>query len=274
MYEIFNGVKSMERLGISSACFYPQTTEDSFMKICKNGIKCAELFFNSTSELDNSYIDKIIEIKDFYNVEIPSVHPILSFAESYFLFSSYERRFYDILDFYRKFFEITAKLNSDIFVIHGIKKPGSISDEEYFNRFGELIRIGKEFNVKVCQENVVNHRSENCRFLNDMKSYIGDDFGVVLDIKQVRRTKEDVFDFVNSLNTSIKHIHISDENDERDCIPPTFGKFNFRQFFDALAKVRYDGRFIIELYESSYKNEDEIYFSYRKINEILVDYFN
>ena len=110
----------MERLGISSACFYPQTTEDSFLKLCESGIRCIELFFNSPSEMSDEYINQLIKWKNDYCIDIPSVHPFMSFAESFFLFSSYERRFYDILDFYKKFFEIMQKLDSEIFIIHGL----------------------------------------------------------------------------------------------------------------------------------------------------------
>jgi len=89
----------MDRVGISSACYYPLTTEESFYKLCNAGIKCVELFFNSPSEITDSYVNDLRKWQTEYGINIPSVHPFMSFAESFFLFSSYERRFYDILDF-------------------------------------------------------------------------------------------------------------------------------------------------------------------------------
>ena len=262
----------MERLGISSACFYPQTTEDSFLKLCEAGIKCIELFFNSPSEISDEFIDYIVKMKNDYNIEIPSVHPFMSFAESFFLFSSYERRFYDILDFYKRFFEIMQKLNSEIFIIHGLKIPGSIDEATYFDRFHKLTEIGKEYNVTVCQENVVQHHSQSVDFLNRMKNELKDNFSMVLDIKQARRSLESPYDFIHQLNRHIRHIHISDYNATSSCIPPGEGLFDFNEFFTELKKINYNGKFIIELYNHSYSDESQIYKSFSKINEILVDY--
>ncbi len=262
----------MDRVGISSACFYPLTTEESFIKLCEAGIKCIELFFNSPSEISNNYINDLIAIQKEYEIKIPSVHPFMSFAESFFLFSSYERRFYDILDFYKRFFEIMQKLDSEIFIIHGLKIPGSITEDVYFDRFGKLTEIGKTYGITVCQENVVQHHSQSADFLMRMKNALGDDFSLVLDIKQARRSLESPYDFINKLGNHIKHIHISDYNDKSSCIPPAEGLFDFREFFRELDKIDYNGKFIIELYDYSYTDEKQIYESFYKINEFLVDY--
>ena len=265
-------INTMDRIGISSACFYPQTTEDSFLKACKGGVKTIELFFNSPSELEDKFINDIILLKNEYGVFVPSVHPFMSFAESFFLFSSYERRFFDILDLYKRFFEIMNRLKADIFVIHGAKIPGSISDELYFERFHKLIQLGKQYNISVCQENVVNYRSESTDFIVRMKNAIGEDFGLVLDIKQARRAKQDAFSFIKEAGNHIKHVHISDYNAESMCIPPLEGCFDFPAFFRELKNIGYSGSYIIELYDHSYNDEKQIFESYEKIRKILVDY--
>lgn len=262
----------MNKLGISSACYYPLVTEESLIKVGKSGIHCAELFVNSPSELKKSYIDGLLAIKNYYDIDIVSVHPFMSFAESYYLFSNYERRFYDILDLYRAFFEEMNILGADIFVIHGAKIPGSVPDELYFERFAKLMEIGKEYNINVCQENIVHYRSQDADFIKRMKDYIGPDFGVVLDVKQARRTGISPYVFIDKLGTAIKHLHISDFNDEADCIPPCEGRFNFRRLFNAMKALDYKGSYIIELYNHSYKDEKQIKTSYDKISKILIDY--
>jgi sugar phosphate isomerase/epimerase len=95
---------------------------------------------------------------------------------------------------------------------------------------------------------------------------------MVLDIKQAYRADENVYDFINKIGTSIKHIHISDHDAENSCIPPLSGCFDFNGFFNELKKIDYSGKFMIELYDNSYKDEQEIYTSYKKIKELLVDY--
>ena len=127
-----------DSIGVSSACFYPVETEKSLETAGECGFHTVELFLNSHSELEDEFIEKLIAIKEKYNLDIVSVHPFASFAESFYLFSNYERRYTDILPLYDRLFEVTAKLGADIFVFHGAKIPGSISDEEYCRRFAHL----------------------------------------------------------------------------------------------------------------------------------------
>lgn len=262
----------MERAGISSACFYPEATEISFLKACKSGVKNVEIFFNAFSELEKTFINELIAIKEYYDASIPSVHPFMSFAEPYFLFSSYERRFHESIDFYKRFFEITNKLGADYFIFHGMKLPGTIHRDLYIERFAKLTDIGKNEGIKVCQENVVKFISENPLFIEQMKNSIGNDFSMVLDIKQARKANFSPYDFIDMAGKHIRHIHISDYNENCVCIPPLEGRFNFPEFFDKLKGIGYDGKFIIELYDFSYEKDVQIYDSLRKINKLLVDY--
>ncbi len=257
------------QLGVSSACFYPEMTETALETAGKCGFRNVELFINSHSELDDEFVDKLLAVKEKYSLNIVSLHPFASFAESFYLFSNYERRYTDILPLYDRMFEVTAKLGADIFVFHGAKIPGSISDEEYCRRFSHLIEMGKKYGVRICQENVVHHRSESPEYLKMMKDNIGDDFSIVLDIKQAHRAGYSPYDFIDKLGDSIVHIHISDRNDEKDCITPLKGEFDFRKLFDTMKNKGYNGKYIIELYWWSYENADEITAAYNKLLEMI-----
>lgn len=261
----------MKQIGISSACYYPELTELSLSKICDAGIPYAELFFNALSELQPSFIDGLKQTLAGSATKLAAVHPFMSFTESFFLFSSYERRFFDMIDFYKRFFEITARLGANIFVIHGAKIPGSIEDREYFERFAKLIEMGKEYGVAVCQENVVHHRSESPEFLQSMRNYIGSDFNIVLDIKQARRAGFSPYDFISALAPAIRHVHISDYTDECDCVAPLSGKFDFKELFTKMDAIHYNGAYIIELYRHSYSDEKEITDAYSGLSKILVE---
>ena len=67
--------------GVSSACFYPVETEKSLELTGEYGFRNVELFLNSHSELDDEFVEKLIGIKEKYNLNIVSVHPFASFAE-------------------------------------------------------------------------------------------------------------------------------------------------------------------------------------------------
>ena len=263
---------AMNKLGISSSCYYPLVTEKSFEKICLSGVKCAEIFFNSPGELEKSFIRELTARQKEYGVDIVSVHPYMSFAEDFFLFSPYERRFTDILPLYGRFFEVCNELGAMIFVIHGAKIPGSSTDELYCERFARLTELGKTYGVNVCQENVVRYRSESAEYLKMMRDAIGGDFGVVLDIKQARRANITPDDIIDAVGDCIRHVHISDFCSGSDCVPPGQGQFDFPAFFRKMRGIGYDGAYMIEVYRHSYRDEHEIIESYRKVRDFLVEY--
>lgn len=258
-------------IGLSSACFYPLETEKSLVRAGETGVKTVEIFMNAHSEFEPEFVKQMAKICNYYGMKAVSVHTMGSFTESYHLFSSYYRRYEEAVNgAFQRNFDVMHGLGADILVLHGIKKPGSISDEEYFERFGNLIQMGKKEGVRVCQENVVFYRSESPEFLLRMAEYIGDDFNMVFDIKQSIRTGIDPFCFAEKLHKYIRHIHISDHNDKSDCIVPCRdGVFDFKRFFTVMSELGYDGNYIIELYENGYENDGELINAISKLKNYL-----
>lgn len=258
-------------VGLSSACFYPLETENSLERAGKLGAKTVEVFMNADSEFAPEYLQNLKRIKENYGMRVPSIHTMASFTESYYLFSSYERRFFEAREtLFKRHFDVAHSLGADIVVLHGIKKPGSIPDEEYFERFAYLIEMGNREGIRVSQENVVHYRSESPDFLERMGRYIGDDFNMVFDIKQSLRTGIDPFEFAERLHPYIRHIHISDHDDKRDCIVPfTSGVFDFQRFFNMMKSFGYDGDYIVELYENGYDNDRQLKFAIDSLQKML-----
>lgn len=256
-------------IGISTACFYPQKTEDAFLTVAKLGAKTTEIFFNSPSELEKNFIKQLCSIRDEYGIKIKSIHPFASFSEGYYFFSTYERRFSDSLEMMKKYFEAMNMLNAEFLVIHGAKKPCNINEELYCERFSKMYELGEQFNVKVAHENVVNYCSENPLFLKQIADYMGDKFKMVLDIKQAKRTGVSPYDFLDLLGEHISHIHISDYNNEFDCITPLKGEFDFRRFSTEMKNKGYNGDYMIELYEKSYNSSEEIRLAMTQLRKII-----
>ena len=73
--------------GLSTACFYPMTTEESLERTGALGFRTAEIFFNSFSELGGPILKKLEETRARYGIDVVSVHPFTSFAEGYIFFS-------------------------------------------------------------------------------------------------------------------------------------------------------------------------------------------
>lgn len=262
------GEKMSGRIGVSTACYYPLETEKALKRICGRGVKSCEIFLNTTSELEDDYIKRIKNLLSDNDAAVTSLHPFASFSESYSLFSSYKRRFYDTLELYKRYFEVMNIIGANILVIHGGKPSLSIFHEEYFERFGELSALSKTFGLRVAQENIVHYLSESPEFILKMKEALGDLFYMVLDIKQAYRAGGSPDDFISAVGKDIVHVHLSDHNQKRDCIPPLTGDFDYLHLFNSLEKVGYNGDYTIELYSTSYKNEDEIFVSHDKLRRL------
>ena len=245
-------------IGVSSSCLYPLSPLESLETIAKLGVKTSEVFFNSPSEITLEYAKKLCQIKDEYGIDIVSLHPYTSFAETVMLFSEYERRFTDTLEYYKQIFEVTASIGARITVIHGSKLPGKIKHEEYFERFAKMIEEGKKFGVTVAQENVNNHFSENPDFMKKMRAYLGNDFKIIFDVKQAVRAGFEPLGFAKEFANEIIHIHLSDHKEGFDCLPPSEGVFEFGKLFEIMKNAGYNGSYVIELYRHNYNKPADL----------------
>lgn len=244
--------------GISTSCLYPMNTEDSLAFLGKSGVRTCEVFLNSISETSDGFASLLNSIKEEYGMSITAVHPFSSFSETFMLFGEYERRYLDVIDFYKRCFEVTSMLGADISVIHGMRTHGKLPHEVYFERFAGLIEEGKKFGVRVAQENVNGHFSANPEFLENMKNALKDDFKLVYDVKQAVRSGNNPIEFAEKFKNNIVRIHISDHNGQNDCLPPGKGDFDFRRLFAVMDSVNYSGDYIIELYREGFGGTDEL----------------
>ena len=256
-------------LGVSTASFYPLETELALEEIGKAGIKNTEIFFNCESELKDSFVDILLEVKEKYGLNITAVHPTMSLAESFMIFSAYERRFTEALQKYRRYSEVAKRLGAKYIIMHGGKPNGVLSDEEYCQRYMALKAETRPNGVTVLQENVVNYRSGDIEFLRSMKEILGDEAEFCFDIKQCVRSGYLPFDVIEEFYGNIKHLHISDHSTAADCLLPLKGKFDFKGLFDLLRNKNYKGALMIEVYSWSYKEYGEIFDSFYKLKEQL-----
>lgn len=248
------------RLGASTSCFYPMETENALNEVCKLGFEKAEVFMNAPSELEPSFAEKLSKTAKEYGTEIISVHPFSSFLESSCIFGDYKRRYDDFIGIYQKTCHAAAVMGAKFVVIHGaVARPKiPIPDERYFERFRNLIEIGKSEGITVCQENVNRFKSQSVEFCRKMRDALGDDFKMVFDIKQTVRAGEDTFSFLEEFKKEICHIHISDNGVLGDCLPPSKGSFDFKKFKEVLDQADYKGDCVIEIYSMNYDVEKEL----------------
>ena len=100
-------------IGVSTSCFYPLETEVALENLGKAGIKHTEIFFNALSELKQSFVDMLLDIQSEYGITVASLHPTMSLAESFMIFSNYERRYREAEDQFRRYSEFAARLGAN-----------------------------------------------------------------------------------------------------------------------------------------------------------------
>ena len=255
--------------GMSSSCFYPLETEKSLIKCGEMGFKNVEIFTNTYTELIEPMKSEFKSIIDHYGLNVISVHPFTSFAESTVIFGTYPRRVDDGMEFYKNYFEFAASLGAKFLILHGAKIGPYADNEEYFERYARLYRIGQEYGITVSQENVVHFRSQCPDFIKRMSDYLGDEFSMTLDLKQCRRAGESPFKFIELIGNKINHVHLSDYSDNSDCLPPFEGIEKFDIIIEKIKANNYKGNYIIELYSKNFKNPAQIINAAMKFDKLL-----
>lgn len=250
--------------GISSASFYPNLTEVTVRQLGEQGVPNIEVFVNTFSELSHPYLKGLGETARNTGTKIVSLHPFTCAFEPFMLFTHYERRFQDALDWHRRYFEGMNLLGAEYFVFHGDKWRGSpensvCSDEEYFERFGLLRDLGKEYGVIVAQENVERCRSRDLDFLQNMISYLDGDVALVFDNKQALRSGIGWEDYLRAVGDHVAHVHISDSGPAGDCLPLGKGTENLPEMLSALERHGFNGAVIVELYGEYMNSTEPVY---------------
>ena len=246
------------KIGVSTASLYPCHVEDAFKILCDLGVKTVEIFANSTSEGQEPIVSEICSMRDLNNVRITSFHPFSSPMESVFLFSDYDRRIDEMMSLYRGFFGSMNKFGAKVFVLHGAILSSKCTPQHYMKQFAMLSEAGREYGITVAQENVSYCMSGSIDFLKQMKREIPENARFVLDLKQARRSGENPLDYIKALGDSIIHCHISDADENRDCLAAGAGKFDFESLLKALSDKGFDGALIVELYRRNYGDFSEL----------------
>lgn len=253
------------KIGVSTASLYPLETELALEEIGKAGVKTTEIFFNCESELKPAFVDMLLDIKEQYGLDITAIHPTMSLAESFMIFSEYERRFCESLQKFARYSEVAATLGAKYINLHGGKPNGLTSDEEYCEKYMLLNRETRKNGVAVLQENVVRYRSGEVEFLRSMRDILGNDAQFCFDIKQAIRCGYNPTDLIDEFWDNIRHFHISDHSLASDCLLPLNGNFDFDGFLNTLKQRQFKGACVIEVYKNAYKNYSEIFTSLEKL---------
>lgn len=253
------------KLGISMASLYPMPSEECLELLGKAGVENTEFFCNCQSELSDEFVRELIKIKNYYGINILSLHPYTSGYEPYLLSRKYPRRYNDTLDLYKKYAEVAAKLGANILVLHGDRPMERDKMPEYFEHFAKMSHVIEREGIMLTQENVRKFCASDPEFIRAMIDYLGNRAMFTFDVKQSIRSGVSPWEVYDAMRGHIAHIHLSDNNSEKDCMLPSRGDFPFEKLFRIAISDGFDGGALIEVYENAYATEMQLIDSYKSL---------
>lgn len=257
------------RAGVSSACFFPMETLPAVRKLTEWKVPNIEIFFNSFQELKPDYLERLADCCRASQTRVVSVHPFTSGSESFYFFTDYPGRLKDGLELYRHFLRAARFLDAQLLVFHGASVFSSLSMEQSAEHFRMLDQMAREeYGVTVAYENVVRSRSKEPDYLLELKR-LYPELACVLDVKQALRSGKEPMEYLEKLGDSIRHIHISDSDVQKDCLPVGRGTMDLEALFEKLRQLRFDGFLIQELYSDSYQNADEVLDGFCRLKDAM-----
>lgn len=253
--------KLSRRVGLSTACFYPEDTFSAFRRVADAGAPVAEVFMNAVDELTPSSLKRFRDYAKQSGTEILSLHPYTSAFESLLFFSEYGKRLNDGLELYKRFFDGAAQIGAKYLVFHGEKSTPTFSRElssetQICEVYGRLIDLAESYGVTFTQENVNNHRSQSPVFLHYLNKQIPK-IRFTFDLKQVYRAKQTYRDVISAMGEKIVHVHMNDFG-ENECCLPFDGYVNMPHLKIALDSVGYRNAFVLEVYRSCFREDSEL----------------
>lgn len=255
--------------GVSTACLFPKPVEESLYDLAVNGISSVEVFINSHSELKKSFAFGIADTLKRFDADCSAVHPFTCEIEPNMFFSEYERRFEDILEYYKLYFRFMNIVGADVFVFHGSKGSPNSHRELFCERYSKLYRAGKENGVTVALENVARCQSGSSAFIKDVSEMLGSEFAFVLDTKQSVRAGETPFKFLEAAGSKTVHVHISDYGELGDCLLIGKGRFQFKSFFKRLGELNPNCSVVLELYRNGFRGISDLVSSYNILSNMI-----
>lgn len=247
--------------GISTACLYPMETSESLAVLLSGGHTHFEIFFNTYREIQPDYISRLSAMLEEKDASVRSIHPFTSGYEGVMLFSNYETRFEDSLDFYRQYCRAAKQIGAEFLILHGMQVHHRTPENEkrYFHRYRELYRMAKEeYGITVAQENVTKFFSEEPGFIARLRDAVGNDCAFCFDLKQAVRTNVDCYEMLEAMGDKLVHIHLNDNKPGETCLLPGQGNADLAKVLQTAKKHGFDGSVIVEVYRTNFKTMGEL----------------
>jgi len=263
------------KLGISSASFFNQVaTEDCFDMLRNMGVDCTEVFFNTYSEYEPSFVDKLVAKKG--NIKVHSVHALGTQFEPE-LFNINDRVKNDAIKILRKVLQAAQSLNAQYYTFHGPLKlkriPYNIDFDSYCKKLNYIIAICKEYGIKLAYENVHYSYYNNPMFFESIKHRCPDLYAT-FDIKHAYQSGYDYKEYLKFVGDRLAVLHICDVKLDNSTELPFNGIVDFEGVFFEIKKYKPDAVILLELYSNNYTSLNQVKETFVLLNTKLQEVEN
>lgn len=248
------------KCGISTACLYPMETAESLRLLLEEGYTNFEIFFNTFRELRPDYLERLQGLLLAYGGTVRSIHPFTCGYEGVLLFSNYESRFEDSLEFYAQYCEAARFLGAKLLILHGMQSQfhNEEIEQRYFARYQALYKMAQSYGITVAQENVTKFFSESPDFIRRMRQATRDECAFCFDVKQAVRSHVDCYDMIDAMGERLVHVHLSDNRPGETCLLPGAGTMDFPRLLRAIRSHGFDENVMIEVYRNNFQTTAEL----------------
>ena len=244
-------------VGMSLACYYPLEPENAALEAAKLNVRVCEVFLNTISELEVSYLYSLREICDRHNIKVHSIHPFTSFLENYMFFAPYPRRIADAEQLYERYADAAKILGATVVNIHGDRGVGLNDIEHYVKCVEPLIRLQQKTGVTFALENVFYNSVNHPEFIARLRQRVPE-ARFTLDIKQAFKGGEDAYLVAEAMGDAIVNFHVNDRDDDHICLLPGEGAVDYDQIMKILSSNHYKGPALLEVYRHNFQNNADI----------------
>ena len=252
---------------VSTACLYPKALEESLYDLAVNGAGSVCIAVNTRSELKKSFAHGAANLLKRFDMKCSAVSGFSAETDQLMLFSDYERRVSDVLEYYKLYFNFMETVGSKVFIFDGPRAGCSI--DMFCERYGRLLEIAQEFGIYPALRNVNHWQSGSTRFIREIAGKMGSSFSFVLDTRQAARSKESPFAFIDAAGNSVRSVLISDSSERGDNLPIGRGRFRFKEFLAKMQSTAPDAHIILDLSRSSFNGISELLADYNKLYNMI-----
>lgn len=247
------------KVGISTACFYPNINTEDTLEIIKSlGFDLCEVFLESEYEATDDFCNRLREKAEKLGLNIYSIHPFSANFEP-FLFDRYPRRRAEMENSFKMICNAGSILGAECYVFHGLRNTNEkLNMIEISKNMDNLVDIAEKYNIRIAWENVAWCRTCEPDYTKKVLDNMEKKIYFNLDIKQAIRSRHSPFDYLDFYQDRIINVHINDGDNNSTCLLPGKGNIDLKQIVTRVKALNGKSPFIIEVYSENYSKLEDL----------------